>query len=1177
MDHGHEIREEAYELRRRVCSAAGLDPDSLLESESLINPALDLLELELSREPPDSPNLKGALAAVYDQVVFINDELEGGYRHFCISHEVAHEVLHTFKPACSKEDIDEISTEEEVPTARTRVVGYGPHERAEREANLFALEFLLPCEALRKAFVEDGLSADSISERTGMPRLYVNRQMARAVLIPVSDKLKLVGSRYDRLQPVEDLSDELQLVGVSAPVEPGSHGEASEMETSGTDKLKLVGQTKFSLNPSQKRAVETDECPVLISAGPGTGKTETLIRRIVHLLNNGADPRRILALTFSNKAAQEMRERIGEARPEDAAKIQIMTFHAFGFNLLRKYWKEADVEKDSEILDQIDALLMLEGHLADLNLDHYLALYDPMRDLPDVLGAISKAKDELCGPEDYKQHAEAMLAAAEDDEAVTKAEKALETAGVYKKYQELLDQRKLLDFGDLILRPVKLFETNDAVMNEVRGLFDHILVDEFQDVNRASGILLRQVAGEGKGLWAVGDLRQSIYRWRGASPANIRKFEEEYPGSKKLSLETNYRSVEPIVTTFGEFGRGMIAHENFNEWEAHRGKGEGAAVTYDVADVFETEAARIAEHILANNDRGTAFRDQAVICRTHAQLASVGEALTGHGVPVFYLGQLFEREEVRDLLSVLDLASSNHCHAILRVGDLDEYALTLGDEFTIVSAADDKECGIAGIEADDEKLELSEAGRRSLAKLKTDLEHDPGTSAYELLTDYLFNRTDYLRGILDDGSVAGKQKLIAIYQLLGFAGSTEHRFEGSEDPIAAFLDYIRRLVLFREQKNLAEIPAAASGLDAVRLLTVHGAKGLEFGAVCLPYLATRKVPASWYGERCPTPPGLRGDPKDDHEEEEECLFFVALSRAKDRLHLSRSVNYTERSRSSESPFLSRLEKVLPAHSNITSDQAEPEPKPAAPDAYTRTEFYAAELDRYLKCARQYYYRYEAGLKGRDNRSAYQKLHGVVFETLRAVQDSKLGPEGTDSFARETMKRLWEEAELGEHPYARLYKKKADDLLERVIERFGSSQKMKSRAVFTVPVGNGRVKIGVDSLEESGSGASKRVIARNVKTGKQPGNVTTEHEDALLLHAMRREHPDADVSVRNVYLSDDSEYTHDISDKVIDNRIKKYEEVIDSINRREFAPDPDDRKCPTCAYFFICSSRSQKEG
>ncbi|QQS40254.1 MAG: UvrD-helicase domain-containing protein [Acidobacteriota bacterium] len=1166
MDHGHEIREEAYELRKRVCSAGGLDPDSLLSSESLIAPALGLLDLELSPEPPDSPNLNGALADIYDGVVFINDDLDGGYRHFCIAHEAAHEVLHTFKPSCSKEDIDEISTEEEVPTARTRVVGYGPHERAERDANLFALEFLLPCEALRKAFVENGLTASEIAERTGMPLGYVNRQIARAVLIP----------RYDRLQPVEDLSDELQLVGVFDPVEPGSPREASEKGTTGTDKLKLVGQTKFSLNPSQKRAVETDQCPVLISAGPGTGKTETLIRRIVHLLNKGADPRRILALTFSNKAAGEMRERIGEARPEDAAKIQIMTFHAFGFNLLRKYWKEAGVGKDSEILDQIDALLMLEGHLADLNLDHYLALYDPMRDLPDILNAISKAKDELCGPEEYRKHAESMLAAAEDDDAVTKGEKALETAGVYKKYQELLDEDKLLDFGDLILRPVKLFEENASVLNEVRGLFDHILVDEFQDVNRASGILLRQVAGEGKGLWAVGDLRQSIYRWRGASPANIRKFEEEYPGSKKLSLETNYRSVEPIVRTFGEFGRGMIAREPFNEWEAFRGKGEGETVTYDVADVFETEAARIAEHILANNGRGTAFRDQAVICRTHAQLASVGEALTRYGVPVFYLGQLFEREEIRDLLSVLDLASSNHCHTILRVGDLDDYSLSLGDQFAIVSAAEDKQCGITGLDPDDESPDLSQEGRASLARLREHLERDPKTSAYEFLTDYLFNRTDYLRGILDDDSIAGKQKLIAIYQLLGFAGSTEDRFAGADDPVAAFLDYIRRLVLFREQKNLAEIPPAASGLDAVRLLTVHGAKGLEFGAVCLPYLVKGKVPANWRGEKCPTPPGLRGDPKDDHVEEEECLFFVALSRAKDRLHLSRSVNYTERSTSNESPFLSRLESVLPKPASISSEIAKRESDPAPPESYTRTEFYAAELDRYLKCARQYYYRYEAGLKGRDNRSAYQKLHGVVFETLRAVQDSRLGPEETDSFARDTMERLWEEAELGEHPYAGLFKDKADELLERVIERFGTSEAMKSRAVYTVPIGNGRVKIGVDSLEESGSGASKRVIARNVKTGKQPANVTTEHEDALLLHALRTEHPDADVSVRNVYLSDDSEYTHEISDTVVKNRIGKYEKVIDSINRREFAPDPDDRKCPTCAYFFMCSSRSQKE-
>ncbi|REJ76221.1 MAG: ImmA/IrrE family metallo-endopeptidase [Acidobacteria bacterium] len=1160
MDHGAEIRRKAVEIRSEVCRKNGLKFQDLLTAEELSRSALDFAGLDLLSEHPESNTLQGALAVLdpVDRIVYINDELEGGFRWFCVAHEIGHQALHNFKPFCKTEDIEALTFDDEPDSASDKVIGYGPNERKEREANLFAIELLLPCAALRKAFAEDGLSATEIAERTGMQVRFVNRQLARAVLIPdsgPSDNLQLVDKADERNSPYETSPDARDVPRVQA-------AQAEVRDTFGA---------RFELNPSQRKAVQTEECPVLVSAGPGTGKTETLIRRIVHLLEKGADPRRILALTFSNKATQEMRERIAEARPEDASHLYIFTFHSFGYNLLMKYWEEAGIAKDADLLDQIDALLLLEKNLSELDLEHYLVLYDPMRDLPDVLTAISRAKDELCGPARYREFAEAMLADAEEDDTL-KAEKAIETARIYKIYQRLLEEHESLDFGDLIMLSVRLLRDNLEVREKVRKSFDHVLVDEFQDVNRASGVLLRLVAGKGDGLWAVGDLRQSIYRWRGASPENIRRFEEEYEGAKRLSLETNYRSVAPIVRTFSEFGRSMIAREPFNDWEAFRGEGDKNAVSNTVADEFATEALGVAERAHHQQADGNRFKDQAVICRTHGQLAMVSSVLAEQKVPVFYLGQLFEREEIRDLLSLLELASADNCHALMRVGQFAEYGIPEEDILPLLSYCEDKGIGFSDLDPEDESLRIADASRKTLGLIRSHLEVEKGTSAYDLLSDYLLTRSRYLRGLISRQSVSDKQKQIAIYKLLGFASSVEDKFEDPATCIRDFLGYIKRLVMFREQKNLAEIPAAASGLDAVRLLTVHGAKGLEFDAVYLPFLAAGKFPTSYRGEKCPTPPGLRTDPKDDHIEEEECLFFVASSRARDRLHLSRSINYSEYRKSKPSPFLTAIEDVLPEESVIAALAKPPEPELLPPEAYARREFYAAELDRYLECPRQYFYRYEAGLKSGDNRSAYQKLHGAVFETLRLVQESDLSPAETKAFAVNTFERLWQEAELDGHAYADLYRTKGEELVEKIVERFAHPEARQVKKTIPVPLSNGVVKVSSDSIEETGSEGSKKVVARNVKTGKQPKNVETKDADAALLQALKNEYPDAEVSVAKVYLTDDSEHTQNISEKVIENRLKKYEDAIDGINRGEFEPNPSDRRCPTCAYYFICQKK-----
>ena len=278
---------------------------------------------------------------------------------------------------------------------------------------------------------------------------------------------------------------------------------------------------------------------MLVEAGPGTGKTRTLVGRILELVQNRqVDPASILVLTFSNKAAEEMRERLAQVLPEQARLLTMGTFHAFGLELLRKHGSCIGVPPKPVVLDPMAALFFLESHLPLLPLNHYQNLPEPAYPLRDVLRAISRAKDELVDPTGYQVYAQRMLdLAGEDAKAREAGEKALEVGQIYAIYQSLLDQRGLLDYGDLIAKSVRLLQEHPGLRETLRAQYPHILVDEYQDVNRACARFLQELAGNGAGLWVVGDVRQSVYRFRGATPANMTVFDQDFPRRDEVCPE----------------------------------------------------------------------------------------------------------------------------------------------------------------------------------------------------------------------------------------------------------------------------------------------------------------------------------------------------------------------------------------------------------------------------------------------------------------------------------------------------------------------------------------------------------------------------------------------------------------------------------------------------------------
>lgn len=549
-------------------------------------------------------------------------------------HEFAHFWLGEGKSACDEADLDLEASEEPIPLGINRVEGYSQFERKELQANVFAREFLLPAPELRRWFMEEQQNAEAIATRVGIPIGLIFHQLAYALL-----------TSQDRM--VEPLS-----------INTDHSGE-------------------FLLDPYQQKAAEAISGPLLIEAGPGTGKTRALTGQILHLIRSRkVDPASILVLTFSNKAAEEMREHVSTVLPDQTDQLWMGTFHAFGLELLRKYGTRLGLLPMPEVLDPVAGLFLLERLLPSLDLQYYQNLFDPALPLRDILLAISRAKDDLRSPQDYLDLAGRMRTEASTSEEIEAAEKALEVAHVYAVYQNYLDAEGVLDFADLIAKSVVLLEKFPQVRQEVRTTYKQVLVDEYQDVNRACALLLQQIAGKGENLWVVGDVRQSIYRFRGAAPYNMRAFNKDFPGGHTLPLLINYRSQPRILEVLKCIAPQMRAThgEPFIPWENDR-PDTGGQVLFETAENREAEGEGVAGEIRRQHAAGIQFRDQAILCRSHTDLARISAILEQEDIPVLYLGDLFERPEVRDLLALLSLVCEGNGQVLLRVANFPEYRI----------------------------------------------------------------------------------------------------------------------------------------------------------------------------------------------------------------------------------------------------------------------------------------------------------------------------------------------------------------------------------------------------------------------------------------------------------------------------------------------------------------------
>jgi DNA helicase-2/ATP-dependent DNA helicase PcrA len=785
--------------------------------------------------------------------------------------------------------------------------------------------------------------------------------------------------------PLEQIPAWRELVPVMDPAATAAPTGPSGMEA-------LLG----GLNPDQLRAVTHREGPLLVVAGAGTGKTQVITRRIAWLIaSRRAKPSEILALTFTDKAADEMSVRVDQLVPYGYTDTSIATFHAFGDRLIREYALELGLAPDVRVLSRAEVVIFLREHLYKFELDEYRPLGDPTRFLGALATLFSRCKDEDITPATYAAYADrvgaeatalAEAATGEDRDAVAAraedARRQAELGRAFARYQDLLAANGFIDFGDQVALALRLVRESAAARTAIAGRFRFILVDEFQDTNRAQAELVSLLAEPHRNVTVVGDDDQAIYAFRGAAVDNILDFEARYQGTRTVVLRRNYRSLGPILDAsyrlvrFNDPDRLEVRTGITKRLKPERRDPGAAPVRLEAFATGSEEADWIASDIARRIAGGAPPRDHAVLVRANGHADPVLRALNLAGIPWRFSGSsgLYARPEVRLLMAFLravaDPESSVDLYAL---ASSEVYGLGGEDLTAIVNTARRRHRSVwATLEELDRQpgvLRVSPATRAAVHRLVEDVtrytamahERPAGEVLYAFLRDSgtlaRLARTPTTAAEEGLGNVArffdiirAQSALLADDRAMFVAGHLQTLIEAGDDPATADLD-----------------PDA----DAVAVLTVHKAKGLEFPVVYLPGMVAGRFPGNGRGEALSLPAGLgRGDAPTTERSlaEERRLCYVAMTRARDELILSHAADYGGARARRISPFvLEALDlpaAVTPGAGVIPSSAEERLASFAAVDAPADAErgpiteplsLSFGQIDAYLTCPLKYKY------------------------------------------------------------------------------------------------------------------------------------------------------------------------------------------------------------------------------
>ncbi len=939
------------------------------------------------------------------------------------------------------------------------------------------------------------------------------------------------------------------------------------------------------LNKEQQKAVEHGDGPLLIIAGAGTGKTTVVTERIKHLITSGkAHPQEILALTFTEKASREMETRVDMSLPYGTTQMWISTFHAFCDRILRNEVVNIGLDPGFKLMTEAEAIMLLRKNIFKFDLTYFRPLGNPMKFIVGMLQHFSRLKDEDIAPHEYIVWSKKQ---SEDYQELAKA---------YQVYEELKIKEGVADYADLISNTLKLFRMRKNILSRYQKQFKYILIDEFQDTNFAQNELAMLLSGSRKNITVVGDDDQAVYRFRGAAISNIIQFRKHFPKAKIIVLTKNYRSTKEILDRSYDLiqnnnpDRLEVAEKIDKKLESMRRiNGEKVEVIY--ADRVENEAEEVAREVKRQTENGKRYewKDFAILVRANNHAEPFVRALARAGIPYQFLGpgQLFRQPEIKDLVAYLKvLVNYEDSVAMYRVLTMDWVGVPARDVAALMIYA--KKFGVSLFEACEALTrpgpvkKLIQMINRHLGLIKKD---SAGQILYYFLQD---------SGLLQELTLykTAKEERIANNIAKFFNKIKTYEGEHEDASVYAVVDWIDLSM------NLGESPTATdmdwTQNNAVNILTVHSAKGLEFPVVFLVNLVAARFPTIERREQIPIPEPLIKEilPSGDfHLEEERRLFYVGMTRARDLLYFTAAKYYGEGKREKRlSPFITEAvgeEEATKSQSVRVSNnirqlsfldwqkkEVNEEEKPVRQPI---TYLSYSQLDTFITCPLQYKYRYILNIPVPP--SAALTFGVTMHQTIRAFYELvKTGEHPTKETLVGLLANHWSSIGYGEKAYEEKMKKHGKELLEGFFEKGYDPERIpkdleasfKIRITPALTLG-GRID-RVDTLPDG------KLEIIDYKTGQSPKGRDVTKDTQLTVYALAATEPGIynkkpdEVIVSFYFFEDQSKFS---ATRTIEQLSKAKGEIArkaDEISRSDFPPTPG-KHCDFCEFRLICEAWS----
>ncbi len=934
------------------------------------------------------------------------------------------------------------------------------------------------------------------------------------------------------------------------------------------------------LNKQQSKAVRFGSGPILIIAGAGTGKTTVITSRIAHLIKQKkAKPGEILALTFTEKAAEEMEDRVDNLISSSYLDLWISTFHSFAQRVLQEHGLDIGLATNFKLLDESAIWRLMRKNLKRFQLDYYKPVSNPTKFIKALINHFSRCKDQAITPADYLKYARQLKG--------EEKKRVKEIAQAYKTYQELLLENNCLDFGDLINYSLRLFKERPLVLKEYRDQFKYMLVDEFQDTNWAQYELLKMLSYPDNNLTVCADDDQSIYKFRGASFSNIIQFRRDFPKAQQVALTENYRSYQNMLDLAHQFieinnpnrleyldninkqltsvkkGKGVVEHLHFNNAQA-----EATGVVNRIVKTLRT-------------NKKARFSDFAILVRANNQAANFCKALERAGVPYQFMALrgLYSKPIVLDIIAYFRLLDDYHESAALyRILNIPFLKVSEQDIAQITQYTRRKAVSIYQALQDNKLLKsLSQAGAKKVKYILQLIErHSEMTgrrNISEIFISFL-SESGYLKYLTNEKDEE------AINYINQFADRIKSFEEASLEPtLKNFMEELNMEIESGEEGKLSF--DIEQGPDAVRVMTVHAAKGLEFKHVFLVNLVDKRFPVIEKKDPIEIPQPLIKDvvPEGDaHLEEERRLFYVAATRAKDSLFFTSADNYGGVSTKKLSRFLKELgyskeektKKLRPE--DIFLKEKLPKRKGKKGKHQTPHFFSFTQLKAFGTCPLQYKFAHilKIPIRGKASFSYGKTIHNTLAEFLGQREKENLNLRDLIKI----YKKNWIDDWYQDAEQKKEYFQMGHDALKTFYEQLKKEKpvvmKLNGQPAleknFNLKIGGEKFIGKIDRIDQLKEG----VEIIDYKTGKAQKKIKPEEQEQLLIYQMAAERVFnlQPQRLSYYYLDEGKKLSFLGQEKDLEKEEEKIINQIQAIKKSTFPPRPG-WHCRHCDFRDIC--------